>query len=140
MADENQQPPQLNEEEEKVRRAAEIAEQAKLPYEWTQTIRDVDVTIPVPGHLRGKDLDVLLAKDRVRVGVKGETPILEVFTYLPTYLPTWGLERMKKRSILINSREPSPTRSTRTNHPGRSRQHAHPRVRKSPSTWTKSTR
>lgn len=87
MADENQQPPQLNEEEEKVRRAAEIAEQAKLPYKWTQTIRDVDVTIPVPGHLRGKDLDVLLAKDRIRVGVKGETPILEVFTYLPAYLP-----------------------------------------------------
>lgn len=65
-------------QEEKTRRAAELAEQAKLPYKWTQSIRDVDVTIPVPGHLRGKDLDVVLVKDRIRVGVKGETPIIEV--------------------------------------------------------------
>lgn len=78
MADETPQNPQLNEQEEKARRAAEAAEQAQLPYKWTQTIRDVDVTIPVPGHLRGKDLDVVLAKDRIRVGVKGESPIIDV--------------------------------------------------------------
>lgn len=71
-------------QEEKTRRATELAEQASLPYKWTQSIRDVDVTIPVAGHLRGKDLDVVLAKDRILVGVRGEEPIIDVFlTFVP---------------------------------------------------------
>ncbi|KAL4918922.1 HSP20-like chaperone [Aspergillus aurantiobrunneus] len=65
------------EDEEKQRKAAEAAEQATLPYKWTQTIRDVDVTIPVAGNLRGRDLDVVLKRDSIRVAVKGSEPIVE---------------------------------------------------------------
>lgn len=60
------------EAEEKQRKAAEEAEQATLPYKWTQTIRDVDVTIPVSANLKGRDLDVVLKKDSIKVKVKGE--------------------------------------------------------------------
>ncbi|PYI27453.1 nuclear movement protein NudC [Aspergillus indologenus CBS 114.80] len=63
--------------EERARKAAEEAEQARLPYKWTQTIRDVEVTIPVPGHLRGRDLDVVLTKTKIRVAVKGEEAVIE---------------------------------------------------------------
>lgn len=66
------------EAEEKQRKAAEEAEQAALPYKWTQTIRDVDVTIPVPGTLKGRDLDVSLKRDSIRVAVKGQEAIIEV--------------------------------------------------------------
>ena len=59
-------------------RAREAAEQAALPYKWTQTIGDVDVTVPVAGNLKGRDLDVVLTKSKLKVGVKGQTPIIDV--------------------------------------------------------------
>ncbi|RMJ22860.1 Nuclear movement protein nudc [Aspergillus sp. HF37] len=62
---------------EQERKAAEVAEQAQLPYTWTQSIGDVDVTVPVSGSLKGRDLDVSLTKAGIKVGVKGEEAILE---------------------------------------------------------------
>lgn len=81
MADEKPPAPAetaAREQEEKDRKAREDAEQAQLPYKWTQTIRDVEVTIPVPGNLKGRDLDVVLAKDKIKVAVKGQEAIIEV--------------------------------------------------------------
>jgi hypothetical protein len=66
------------EAEEKARKEAEDAEQAKLPYKWTQTIGDADVTMPIPGNLKGRDLDVVLTKTKIKVAVKGQEPIIEV--------------------------------------------------------------
>jgi hypothetical protein len=68
---------------EKERKAAEAAEQAQLPYTWTQSIGDVDVTVPVSGSLKGRDLDVSLTKAGIKVGVKGEEAILQVFNHPP---------------------------------------------------------
>lgn len=73
------------EQEEKERKAKEDAEQAKLPYKWTQTIRDADVAVPVPGTVKGRDLDVVLTKTKIKVGLKGQEPIIEVHTYI--YIP-----------------------------------------------------
>ncbi|KAJ0423925.1 HSP20-like chaperone [Aspergillus carlsbadensis] len=63
--------------EEKARKAAEDAEQAKLPYKWTQTISDVDVTIPVPGNIKGRDLDVVLTKTKIKVAIRGQEAFIE---------------------------------------------------------------
>lgn len=78
---------------EKERKAAEAAEQAQLPYKWTQTIRDVDVTVPVSGNYKGRDMDVVLTKTKIKVAVKGQEPILEVLhissrSSITTKLPT----------------------------------------------------
>lgn len=70
------------EETEKQRKAAEDAEQSQLPYKWTQSIRDVDITVPVSSTYKGKDLDVSLKKTTIRVGIKGQAPILEVSSLL----------------------------------------------------------
>ncbi|OJJ56388.1 hypothetical protein ASPSYDRAFT_206709 [Aspergillus sydowii CBS 593.65] len=85
------------EAEEKQRKAAEEAEQAALPYKWTQTIRDVDVTIPVPGTLKGRDLDVSLKRDSIRVAVKGQEAIIEGSFPHPIKLDesSWTLETTK---------------------------------------------
>ncbi|ODM23696.1 Nuclear movement protein nudC [Aspergillus cristatus] len=80
MADEKPPTPAetaAREQEEEDRKAREDAEQAQLPYKWTQTIRDVEVTVPVPGNLKGRDLDVVLAKDKIKVAVKGQEAIIE---------------------------------------------------------------
>ncbi|KAL7649560.1 hypothetical protein ACMYSQ_011402 [Aspergillus niger] len=80
MADE--QPPTpaelaRREEEESARKAREAAEQAELPYKWTQTIRDVEVTIPVASNIRGRDLDVVLTKTKIRVAIKGQEAFID---------------------------------------------------------------
>ena len=59
-------------------RAKEAAEQAALPYKWTQTIGDLDITVEVPGILKGKDLIVEIKKTKLKVGVKGQDPIIDV--------------------------------------------------------------
>lgn len=108
MADEKPPTPAetaAREQEEKDRKAREDAEQAQLPYKWTQTIRDVDVTIPVPGNLKGRDLDVVLAKDKIKVAVKGQEAIIEVspLHYLP--IPSHN----RKQELILCYREgPTP--------------------------------
>ena len=65
-------------EEEAAARAKEAAEQAALPYKWTQTIGDLDITAEVPGNLKGRDLNVDIKKKKLVVGVKGKEPIIDV--------------------------------------------------------------
>lgn len=66
------------EREEKERKAREEAEQAQLPYKWAQTIRDVDVTAPIPANIKGRDMEVTLTKTKIKVAIKGQEPIVEV--------------------------------------------------------------
>ena len=56
----------------------EEAEQATLPYKWTQKIGEVDITVPVPGNLKGRDLIVEIKKTRIKAQVKGQEPLIEV--------------------------------------------------------------
>lgn len=61
--------------------AKEKEEQASLPYKWTQTIGDIDVTITgLPGNYKGKDLVVEIKKQKLVAGVKGQDPIINVHT------------------------------------------------------------
>jgi len=60
----------------------EQEEQSKLPYKWTQTIADLEVTIEVPGNFKGKDLDVVIKKNGVKAGIKGKEAIIEVCLYV----------------------------------------------------------
>ncbi|KAF2755132.1 CS-domain-containing protein [Pseudovirgaria hyperparasitica] len=75
-------------------KAKEAAEQATLPYKWTQTIKDVDVTVEVPATLKGRDLNVQLSKTKLVVGIKGQPPIIEDDLFSPIHVDesTWTLE------------------------------------------------
>lgn len=80
MADERTGSP-TPEEREKVdteAREREQLEQSQLPYKWVQTISDVDLTAPVPPHVKGKDLDVKITKTSLKAGIKGQEPLIEV--------------------------------------------------------------
>jgi hypothetical protein len=76
----NLSPAELAERElqEKERKTCEEAEQAQLPYKWTQTIRDVDVTAPIPANIKGRDMQVTLTKTKIKIAIKGQEPIIEV--------------------------------------------------------------
>ena len=86
--------PSERERSDKEAKARETVEQAALPYKWTQTIGEVDVTVPVPANIRGRDLVVSLTKTGLRVGLKGADPILDGSFPHPIQLDdsTWTLE------------------------------------------------
>lgn len=78
--DQNPSPADLaeREREDKERKVREDAEQAQLPYKWTQTIQDVEITAPIPGNLKGRDLVVVLTKTKISVAIKGQEPLIQV--------------------------------------------------------------
>ncbi|MCJ1258994.1 hypothetical protein MMC24_006828 [Lignoscripta atroalba] len=92
--------PEEREKKDAEAKAKEAEEQAKLPYKWTQTIGDVDITVPVPGNLKGRDLDVVITKTKLKVGVKGQPPIID--GTLPKEIhpdeSTWTLETLSSPS------------------------------------------
>ncbi|KAL1898036.1 hypothetical protein Cpir12675_002123 [Ceratocystis pirilliformis] len=62
--------------EQAAARAQEAAEQADLPYKWTQTIGDLDVSFTVPGNLKGRDLVVDIQKLKLVAGIKGQELVI----------------------------------------------------------------
>ncbi len=47
-------------------------------YSWTQNLSEVTVMVPVPPGTKGRDLAVVIGKQRIRVGLKGvSSPIVE---------------------------------------------------------------
>ena len=82
--------PSEREKKDKEDRAREAEEQAKLPYKWTQTIQDLDITVTVPSNLKGRDLIVEFTKTKLKVAIKGQEPIIDVsppasFSHSPSF-------------------------------------------------------
>jgi hypothetical protein len=47
-------------------------------YEWSQSLADVDVYLPAPPGAPGSAFDVSIGADRLRLGLKGNPPYLDV--------------------------------------------------------------
>jgi HSP20 family molecular chaperone IbpA len=64
----------MTEEERKVydkqERDREAAEQAALPYRWSQDLANVTVSVDLPKGTRGKDLNVVMDKRKLKVGAE----------------------------------------------------------------------
>lgn len=69
---------ELTPAEKEAARLQEQAEQAALPYKWTQTIGDLDVSFTVPGNFKGRDLAISIQKLKISAGVKGQEPVISV--------------------------------------------------------------
>ncbi len=50
----------------------------ELPYKWSQTLSDVTVLFEVPVGTKGKDLDIVIKRDKIKAGLKGKPPVIEV--------------------------------------------------------------
>ncbi|CAM1504596.1 Fc.00g021870.m01.CDS01 [Cosmosporella sp. VM-42] len=66
-----------NPAEEAAARTQEEQEQAALPYKWTQTIAELDVTFTVPGNLKSRDFVIEIKKKSLVAGIKGQDPIIK---------------------------------------------------------------
>ncbi|RPD82470.1 nuclear movement protein nudC [Lentinus tigrinus ALCF2SS1-7] len=94
--------PEEREARDKADRAREAAEQAALPYKWTQQLGDVDVTVSVPKGTRGRDLNVVIQKKKLSVGLKGKEPIMagELCKEIKVDDSTWTLE--DQETVLVH--------------------------------------
>jgi hypothetical protein len=62
---------------------------ADLPgYSWTQTLVEAVVSVPVPPGTKGRACDVAITRDRLRVGLKGQPPVLGERPAAPPPPPT----------------------------------------------------
>jgi len=88
----------LSKEEREARDKAdqerEASEQAALPYKWRQELGEVDIVVPVPKGTRGKDLNVVIQKKKLSVGLKGKEKIMdgELCKEIKVEDSTWTLE------------------------------------------------
>ena len=87
-------------------RAKEQAEQAALPYKWDQTIKDLDITVSIESKYKGKDLDIKIARNALKVGIKGQPPVIDVRS------------TANFSALLTCARASSPTPSASTTLPG----------------------
>ncbi|KAF2405132.1 CS-domain-containing protein [Trichodelitschia bisporula] len=89
--------PSERERSDKEAREKEQAEQAALPYKWTQTIKDVDVTVPVEGKFKGRDLVVVIERTKLKVAIKGGQVFIDGELPKPVRVDecTWTLEPVK---------------------------------------------
>ena len=64
-------------------------------YSWSQTIHDVTILIPVPSSTKGKNVDCSIESNHLRVGLRGNTPILDVTIVLHYYVEGTTFQRIK---------------------------------------------
>lgn len=69
---------ETSEKEQSDKEAPPIGNGGTVPgkYVWTQTLSEVTVNIPVPPNTRGRDLVVMIAKTRLKVGLKGSATMI----------------------------------------------------------------
>ncbi|KZT02637.1 nuclear movement protein nudC [Laetiporus sulphureus 93-53] len=82
------------EAKDKAERAREAEEQAALPYKWKQELGELDIIVPVPKGTRGRDVNVLIQKKKLSVGLKGKEPIMagELYKEIKVEESTWTVE------------------------------------------------
>ena len=63
-------------------------------YSWTQTLKEVTITVPVPAGTRGKDLSVSFKPETLSVGLKGAASVLDgpLFAAVAVADCTWTIE------------------------------------------------
>ena len=76
-------------------------------YYWTQTLSELNVGVYLPDGVRAKNLDVIFTPSKLKVGVKGQTPVLngELFEKIKPDDSLWTIEEIEGRRVCLLSIE-----------------------------------
>ncbi|KAF5792266.1 putative CS domain, HSP20-like chaperone, NudC family [Helianthus annuus] len=76
-------------------------------YSWIQSLQEVNVTIPVPPGTKSRFVECEIKKNRIKVGLKGQPPILEgeLYKSVKTDDSFWSLEDQKAIAILLTKQD-----------------------------------
>lgn len=104
---------EVDKKEEKEEAAANGDSKGRMPnagngldldkYSWTQTLQEVTINIPVPEGIKSRSVAYELKKNRLKVGLKGQPPIIDGELYQSVRLDDcfWNIEDGKTISILL---------------------------------------
>lgn len=90
-------------EEDKAKLKPNSGNGADLPnYSWTQTLEEVELRVPLPMAVKGKDVAVTIGKKHLKVGLKGHPLIIDGDFPKDVKLDesTWVLQ--DKKTLLLN--------------------------------------
>ncbi|XP_047342102.1 protein BOBBER 1-like [Impatiens glandulifera] len=76
-------------------------------YSWVQSLQEVTVNIPVPLETKSKFIVCEIKKNRLKVGLKGQPPVLdgELFQSVKVDDCFWSLEDQKSVSVLLTKQD-----------------------------------
>ncbi|KAJ0242822.1 CS domain-containing protein [Hirschfeldia incana] len=76
-------------------------------YSWTQNLQEVTVTIPVPSGTKSRSVTCEIKKNRLKVGLKGQEPIIdgEFFSAVKPDDCFWNIEDQKVISVLLTKQD-----------------------------------
>ncbi|KAL4557000.1 hypothetical protein LXL04_035170 [Taraxacum kok-saghyz] len=76
-------------------------------YSWTQTLQEVTVIVPVPPGTKSRFIDCEIKKNHLKVGLKGQPPILEGDFYksVKTGDCYWSIEDQKTIDIILTKQD-----------------------------------
>lgn len=76
-------------------------------YSWTQSLPEVNVTVPVPPGTKSRFITCEIKKNHLKVGLKGQPPVIDAELYKPVKVEDcfWSLEDQKSISILLTKKD-----------------------------------
>ncbi|KAK4362945.1 hypothetical protein RND71_018186 [Anisodus tanguticus] len=76
-------------------------------YSWVQSLQEVTVNIPVPHGTKSRFIVCDISRNRVKVGLKGQPPIIDGELYRPVKVDDcfWSLEDQKSISVLLTKKD-----------------------------------
>ncbi|CAH8317875.1 unnamed protein product [Eruca vesicaria subsp. sativa] len=76
-------------------------------YSWTQNLQEVTVTVPVPSGTKSRSVTCEIKKNRLKVGLKGQEPIIdgEFFSTVKPDDCFWNIEDQKVISVLLTKQD-----------------------------------
>ncbi|WZY75908.1 protein BOBBER 1 [Brassica rapa] len=100
------------EEEKKKQEAAPIAPNKGNGYDlenysWVQTLQEVTVNVPVPSGTKARSVVCEIKKNRLKLGLKGQDPIIdgELYRSVKPDDCYWNIEDQKMISILLTKQD-----------------------------------
>ncbi|XP_055827496.1 protein BOBBER 1 [Solanum dulcamara] len=76
-------------------------------YSWGQSLQEVNVNIPVPPGTKSRFIVCDISRNRLKVGLKGQPPIIDGELYRPVKVDDcfWSLEDQKSISVLLTKKD-----------------------------------
>ncbi|KAJ8536878.1 hypothetical protein K7X08_035279 [Anisodus acutangulus] len=76
-------------------------------YSWVQSLQEVNVNIPVPHGTKSRFIVCDISRNRLKVGLKGQPPIIDGELYRPVKVDDcfWSLEDQKSISVLLTKKD-----------------------------------
>lgn len=76
-------------------------------YSWGQSLQEVNVNIPVPQGTKSRFIVCDISRNRLKVGLKGQPPIIDGELYRPVKVDDcfWSLEDQKSISVLLTKKD-----------------------------------